>query len=156
MRELQRIARRAVVLAPARPGDEADIKALLAECGLSVEDLAPAHVEHFWVLRSRPELAGVVGLELLSDVGLLRSLAIREAYWGRRLGAELANRAEDYALAHGVCTLYLLTTTVPDFFAQRGYRCTDRGHAPEELQTTAEFGDLCPGSAVCVAKTLGS
>ncbi len=137
-----------------RAGDEAGIKALLAVCDLPYEDITPAHLEHFWVLRDGPRLAGTVGLELFEDVGLLRSLAVLEEYRGQGIGAQLAETAETYARARGVQALYLLTTTVPDFFARRGYQRTDRDAAPAPLQDTAEFQSLCPDSAVCMVKKL--
>jgi amino-acid N-acetyltransferase len=139
---------------PARARDQAGIKATLAACELPVEDLTPAALRHFWVMRDGPKLVGVVGLGLLGDVGLLRSLAVLESYRGRGMGAQLADKAEDYARAQGVQTLYLLTTTVPDFFARRGYRRTHRDTAPAPLQNTAEFKSLCPESAVCMMKDI--
>ncbi len=54
---------------PARPRDEAGIKATLAVCELPVEDLTPAALQHFWVMRDGPKLAGVVGLEVLGTSG---------------------------------------------------------------------------------------
>jgi amino-acid N-acetyltransferase len=139
---------------PARARDEAGIKAILAACQLPREDLTPAHLEHFWVVRDGPKLAGVVGLEVLGDVGLLRSLAVPEAYRGRGIGAQLTDKAEDYGRAQGVRALYLLTTTAPDFFASRGYQRTGRDTAPAPLQDTTEFQSLCPDSAVCMVKYL--
>ena len=136
----------------ARAGDEAGIKATLAACGLPDEDITAAHLEHFWVLRDGPRMAGAVGLELFEDVGLLRSLAVLEEYRGQGIGAQLAETAETYARARGVQALYLLTTTAPDFFARRGYERTDRAAAPTALQETAEFQSLCPDSAVCMMK----
>ena len=141
--------------APARPSDEAGIKGLLAVCELPHEDLTTAHLEHFWVLRDGPRLVGVVGLEMLGDIGLLRSLAVPDAYRGQGIGARLTEKAEDYARAQGIRALYLLTSTAPDYFAKHGYRRTDRDAAPGALQEIAEFKSLCPDSAVCMVKELG-
>jgi amino-acid N-acetyltransferase len=139
---------------PALWDDEAAIKTLLATCSLPCEDLAPTHLEHFWVLRDGLDLAGVVGLELYGDDGLLRSLAVAEAYRGRGVAAQLIDKAEIYARAQGVITLYLLTTTAADYFARRGYKRADRDAAPAALQHTAEFRSLCPDNAVCMVKEL--
>jgi amino-acid N-acetyltransferase len=139
---------------PARAHDEAGVKATLAACELPVGDLTPAHLQHFWVMRDGPKLAGVVGVEILGDVGLLRSLAVSEAYRGRGIGAQLTDKAEDYARAQGVQALYLLTTTVPNFFARRGYQPIDRDAAPAPLQDTDEFKNLCPEGAVCMMKDI--
>lgn len=139
---------------PALAGDEAAIKALLAACGLPCEDLTPIHLEHFWVLRDGPELAGVVGLEMYGDVGLLRSLAVAETNRGIGIAAQLTDKAEADARAQGVRALYLLTTTAADYFARRGYKRADRDAAPAALKNTAEFRSLCPDSAVCMVKEL--
>ena len=140
---------------PARPSDEAGIKALLAIYELPYEDLTTTHLETFWVMRDGPRLAGAVGLEILGEVGLLRSLAVPDAYRGRGIGAQLTEKAEDYARAQGARALYLLTTTAPDYFTRHGYVRTDRDAAPGALQDTVEFQTLCPDSAVCMVKELG-
>ena len=139
---------------PARPSDEAGIKALLAVCELPHEDLTTAHLEHFWVLRDGPRLAGVVGLEMLGDIGLLRSLAVPDAYRGQGIGTRLIEKAEDYACAQGIKDLYLLTTTAPDYFTKRGYQRTDRDTAPGGLRDTTEFKSVCPDSAVGMVKLM--
>ena len=140
---------------PARPSDEAGIKALLAVCELPHEDLTTAHLEHFWVLRDGPRLAGVVGLEILGEIGLMRSLAVPEPYRGRGIGTRLTEKAENYARSQGITGLYVLTTTALDYFTKHGYVRTDRDAAPGALQDTAEFKSLCPDSAVCMVKELG-
>jgi len=140
---------------PALASDEAGIKATLAECDLPYEDITPDHLQHFWILRDGPKLAGVVGLEVFESVGLLRSLAVQEAYRGQGIGSQLTEMAEDYARVQGIKALYLLTTTAPDFFGRRGYQQTERDAAPTPLQGTVEFKSLCPDSAVCMVKKLG-
>jgi amino-acid N-acetyltransferase len=139
---------------PARSSDEAGIKAILAACELPYEDLIPVHLQHFWVMRDGPKLAGVIGVEVFEDVGLLRSLAVPEAYRARGIGAQLTEKAEDYARTQGVQMLYLLTITAPDFFARRGYQRTDRDAAPASLQDTPEFQSLCPEGAVRMVKDI--
>jgi amino-acid N-acetyltransferase len=94
-------------------------------------------------------------LEILGEVGLLRSLAVSDAYRGRGIGTRLTEKAEDYARSQGIAALYLLTTTVPDYFTRLGYVRTDRDAAPGVLQDTDEFKSLCPDSAVCLVKELG-
>lgn len=137
---------------PALGSDLSGIQALLAACDLPYQDLTLAHLEHFWVTREGPRLTGVVGLEVIGDIGLLRSLAIAEGDRGQGIGGQLTGKAEDYARARGVQALYLLTTTASDFFARRGYQPTERAAAPAPLQETAEFQSLCPSTAVCMVK----
>jgi len=101
-----------------------------------------------------PQMAGVVGLELLGDVALLRSLAVPAEYRGRWIGSQLTCKAEAYARSQGVEVLYLLTLTAEVFFARRGYRVVGRDTAPAAIQETTEFRSLCPDSAVCMVKHL--
>lgn len=71
-----------------------------------------------------------------------------------RYGTALCDRLEDRASADGVETLYLLTTTAAEFFADRGYVAVERSGAPDAIRGTTEFADLCPSSATCMAKSL--
>ncbi len=142
-------------LAPAQSGDNTLVKQLLAECELPHQDLTPSHLQHFWTLRDGAMLAGVVGLELHNNVGLLRSLAVPTQHRGKGLGSNLVRKAEAYARLQGVEELYLLTTTADEFFAGLGYEKTDRGSAPGAIRETTEFKSLCPDSAVCMVKRLG-
>lgn len=125
---------------------------MLAACDLPFRDLTPAHMEHFWVARDGPRLAGAVGLEIRGDAGLLRSLCVAEADRGQGIGGQLTEKAEEYARARGLQALYLLTTTASDFFARRGYQWTERAAAPAPIQETSEFQSLCPSTAVCMVK----
>jgi amino-acid N-acetyltransferase len=79
----------------AKPADEAVVKSLLAECGLPFEDISE-HLIHFIVAKSKSVLVGVVGLEALGSVGLLRSVAVREPYRGKGLGRTLCDKMEGY------------------------------------------------------------
>jgi len=64
----------------ASPMDEPWIRQLLTLCGLPQEDLTPQHLRHFFVMKEKGELIGVVGLDVLGQVGLLRSLAVDPGY----------------------------------------------------------------------------
>jgi len=130
------------------------VKGLLAACQLPYADLTLSHLAHFMAAWDGSQMAGVVGLELLGDVALLRSLAVPAEYRGRGIGSQLTRKAEAYARSHGVEVLYLLTTTAEGFFARRGYSVVGRDTAPPALQETTEFRSLCPDSAVCMVKHL--
>ena len=141
--------------APARPSDFPSIVRLLADAALPHDDLTPEHLRHFLVLRDGDGgIAGVVGMEVADDAGLLRSLAVPAAQRGGGLATRLVDALEAHARAAGIRTLYLLTTTAEGFFARRGYASADRSMVPDAIAATAEFRSICPASAACMAKAL--
>jgi amino-acid N-acetyltransferase len=128
--------------------------ALLESAGLPATDLNPAHLEHFFYCGSSEAPTGMVGLELYGTDALLRSLAVAPATRGSGLGSALTEHAESYARTRGVRAMYLLTTTVEGFFAQRGYLRIARTAVSAAIQGTREFTHLCPESAALMAKAL--
>lgn len=64
-------------------------KSLLASCSLPTQDLTDKHFEHFFGCGDERNPAGVVGVEVLGSVGLLRSLAVAEAARGSGCGRRL-------------------------------------------------------------------
>jgi amino-acid N-acetyltransferase len=139
---------------PARPSDFPSIVRLLSEAALPHDDLTPGHLRHFLVLRDADGIAGVVGMEVADDAGLLRSLAVPAARRGGGLASRLVDALEAHARAAGIHTLYLLTTTAESFFVRRGYASVDRAAVPDAIAATAEFRSICPASAACMAKAL--
>ena len=131
------------------------MKRLLADCGLLGDDIDP-HLEHFIVARANGELAGVIGLELLGSLALLRSLAVAPAYRNQGLGGTLYERALAYTRTRGVGTLYLLTLTAREFFARRGFSKVDRKSAPEPIAATQEFRTLCSETADLLVRHISS
>lgn len=70
------------------------------------------------------------------------------------LGRSVVSELERQARAAQVKCLVLLTETAADFFARQGFRTIERGSAPQDMQTSAEFRSLCPSSAIRMAKDL--
>jgi len=136
--------------------DEEQIRQILEASGLNHQDISSSQLQHFLVIKddNSSALAGVVGLEPKSDVGLLRSLAVAKAYRRQGLGSELIRKIEEYARSQQIAVLYLLTLTADGFFAKRGYQIADRESTPPALQETTEFKSLCPQTAVCMKKCL--
>jgi amino-acid N-acetyltransferase len=134
--------------------NEAAIKRLLESCDLHHQDLSPPKLAHFLLAWDGARLVGVIGLEILGNSALLRSLAVETAYRNRNIATRLVGQLEDYAKSLQVDTLYLLTLTAEDFFAKQGYRRTARDSAPAGIQGTTEFRNLCPVSAVCMVKQI--
>lgn len=135
-----------------RKPPEAEVRKLLASALLPAVDIGPAHLEHFFGAWEDSSLEGVVGLELFGPVALLRSLAVVASRRGSGLGSELLARAEQYASENGVRSIFLLTTTAEPYFRKRGYAPLAREAAPQAIQQTAQFADICPASSVFMVK----
>jgi amino-acid N-acetyltransferase len=127
-------------------------KALLTDCKLPTRDLTDQHFQHFFGCGQEENPAGVVGVEVLGTVGLLRSLAVAESARGRGCGKRLVQEAELYATRQGVQELYLLTTTAHRLFESLGYAEVARDTAPSAIKATSEFSSICPGSATLMRK----
>jgi amino-acid N-acetyltransferase len=141
-----------VTLQPLGADEQPEVRALLQANGLPTADLG-GQVRLFG-LRDRQGLEGVVGLELLGEVGLLRSLAVRGDRRQSGLGSQLVLEVERLARAAGVGQLFLLTTTAESFFSHRGYQRLARDRAPQAIQGTSEFKGVCPSSAVLMRRNL--
>jgi len=142
-----------ITLEAADGGSLAYVESLLEENGLPSSDVR-SKPRCFYVAYDGDERVGIGGIELRGVAGLLRSVAVDPDYRGEGLGTALCERLEAVARDEGVEVLYLLTTTVPGFFADRGYEEVPRDDAPAGIQTTTEFADLCPETAVCMRKPL--
>ncbi len=139
----------------ATAGDLAAIRALLVDCGLPSEDLEQV-AGHCIAAKLGSEVVGSVALEPYGRSGLLRSLAVAPAWRGRSLGRTLYSRMAAHARLLGLEELYLLTTDAERYFAGLGFRRIERSEAPAEIQTTSQFRSLCPASAACMRREIGS
>ena len=131
------------VLRPAQPGDLAEAIRLLINSELPVSGVADQFGEQYVVAELDGELAGVAGIERHGSYGLLRSVAVTPSFRGSGLGRELSRDRLDWARAHGIHSIYLLTMTAEKYFARHGFVVIDRASAPAEIQRSHEFSDLC-------------
>lgn len=137
------------------PSDREAVCGLLEHAGLPASDLEASGVL-LLLAEEGGALLGCVGIEARGQFALIRSLAVAQAARGNGLGRTMARRAEDFARAGGVATLYLLTTTAERFWSRLGYARVARAEVPAEVQASAEFAALCPQSAVCMRLDLGA
>ena len=142
------------MIGTASPADHPAVVALLDASGLPRRDVTDALLAHFLVAKGGDELLGVIGLEPLGDVGLLRSLVVAASHRGRGLGIELTRALERHARDQGVAQLFLLTTTAERFFGKLGYETIPREDAPPPIQGTTEYRELCSSTSICMVKTL--
>lgn len=134
-------------------GDIAYVESLLERNDLPSADVR-SKPDCFYVGCDGETRVGVGGTEQYGTVGLLRSLVVERSVRGDGVGAALCAALESEARTHGVVTLFLLTTTASGFFAGRGYAEIERADAPDVVQQSAEFTDLCPATATCMQKSL--
>jgi amino-acid N-acetyltransferase len=102
------------------------------------------------------EIFGVIGLERAGATALVRSLTVGYRCRSQGFGRQLLDYLEQEARALGVRQLVLLTTWGQRYFGRAGFRLIERHQVPEALQGSAQFGELCPPSAVCMMKSLES
>lgn len=131
-----------------------EIYSLLTSCDLPVKDLTDNESVLFFEERTNSQLAGVVGIEPFGNCGLLRSLAVSPTHRGRGLGRKLVRDSEKKAAEMGIHSLWLLTDTAAEFFETLKYETADRSTAPESIKQSTQFRDLCPDSAVLMAKDI--
>jgi len=133
---------------------QSSVVALLEAEGLPASDLTEAHLQHFFFTGTDGAPSALVGLEFYGQDALLRSLVVSAVARTQGLGSALVLHAEEYAAAHQVRALYLLTTTAESYFEHRGYRRIDRAEAPSAIQSTREFASICPASSAFMIKRL--
>ena len=138
----------------ARAADLAAATSLLREAGLPVEDFSEDLVGNFLVASTGPSVVGCIGLEPLSNVGLLRSLAVHPDFRDGGVGRMLVRELEAHASRLGINELWLLTIDADGFFSRLGYRVQERDKAPAAIRRTAEFSLLCPDDAILMKKTI--
>ena len=141
-----------VMLPPAQASDFEHAHAWLGAAGQPTVDLTPAHLQQFVVAMADERPVGMVGLEQLGTLGLLRSLVVDPGSRSGGLGQILVEAIEAQAAAAGVRELWLLTIDAEAYFAARGYETRDRSAAPTAIRQTPEFSSLCPGDAFLMSK----
>lgn len=135
------------------PGDPAVVENLLSRNDLPAADVRSGAADFFTAIDGEHRV-GVGGLEVYGSDALLRSVVVAEGVRGEGYGTAICDALEAEARAAGAETVYLLTTTAADFFAERGYEPIDRDAPPAAITATSEFADLCPSSATCMRREL--
>jgi amino-acid N-acetyltransferase len=142
-----------ITIRPADNDNKQAIVSMLASQKLPVEDLAD-HLNNFWIVEDKGKIIGVVGLELYSPFGLLRSLVVLPDYRNLGIGNVLVRAVEDQALKLKLKGIYLLTETAKPYFEKRGYVVVERDNVPNPVRQSSEFSHLCPVSAAVMQKKI--
>ena len=143
MNDMKEVQSAKTEIAGAREEDLPHILALLDECDLPREGLAP-HFSTTLVARDGNQIVGSSALEMYEEFALLRSVAVKPSFRGRGLGRRLTGAALDLAKHHQVTAVYLLTETAGAFFPKFGFKLIPRSEVPEKIQRSVEFTTLCP------------
>jgi amino-acid N-acetyltransferase len=143
-----------VTIGGAKQEELPEILALLDECELPKEGLA-AHLSTTLVARYGKEIVGCSALELYQEYALLRSVAVKPSFRGRRLAVRLTRAALDLAKHHMVVAVYLLTETANTFFSKLGFVAIPHSDVPRNVQGSVEFTTLCPDTATVMTMSLG-
>ncbi len=133
--------------------DDAQIRAFLEAAGLPAADVETGAQEYL-LLEEGTRLVGTVGLEVVGDDALIRSLAVAPDRRGRGLAAALTKEAVEIARARGVRTLYLLTTTAESYAARNGFERIPRAEVPPRIAALPQLEALCPSTAVCMRRRI--
>ncbi len=96
------------------------------------------------------ELVGTGGIEIYGGYGLLRSVSVADSHRKKGHGSKITYHLIEKARAGQINGLYLLTETARDFFGKIGFEVIDRKQADPLIQTSTEFSQVCPTSAVCM------
>jgi len=141
-------------LRQATPGDWVAARELLFAADLPVDDLGPERLPGFLIAEDQNVTVGLIGLEVLGTVGLLRSLVVARTARNTGLGGKLVGALEFAAVAAGIAELWLLTIDAERFFLRHDFEIVDRTAAPDEIRQTDEFSALCPDTAYLMRKSL--
>lgn len=123
---------------------------LLNNADLPTHDIPSIFGECFAIAIENDSIVGTAGIEQHGKFGLFRSAAVRANERGKGIGEALTRNRIEWAKAHGISELYLLTTTAADYFARMGFQEIPRSDVPAEIRKTAEFTSLCPSSATAM------
>lgn len=143
----------ATAIENAGQADLGAIEQFLRDCELPTAGVTDQFPRAYVVVRSAGELVAVAGLEIHGHVGLLRSVAVRPAQRSLGLGRRLVEHLLRVAADRDLDSVYLLTTTAPEYFRRLGFIDAERAQAPAELRASPEFLSVCPSSAVCLVTT---
>lgn len=124
-----------------------EIIQLLEDCKLPTSDLNPSASVFLGAFYDN-KLVGCVGLEKISDSGLLRSLAVNQDSRGKGIGFELTKAVLTESIKKSYTEVYLLTTDAEKFFIKAGFYKIVKENSPKAVKETKQYSEICSDSAV--------
>lgn len=138
---------------PAAAKDCDEVCALLSISKLPIDDIDRT-LPHFFVAEVDSSIAGVIGLEVYEQFGLLRSMATKQKYRNYGIATGLVNTLMSYAATTGLKEIYLLTETAKEYFEKKSFTVIERTKVPAAVQQSAEFSHVCPSHAIVMKKNI--
>lgn len=124
-----------------------EIIILLDNNNLPTADISSSDIKLF-VGDYNNSIIGVIGIEIYSRIGLLRSLAVDDNFKNLNIGKTLVINLLSYCKQNYIESLYLLTETAERYFEKFGFITIDRSIVPETIKQSKEYKEICPVSAV--------
>ena len=146
-------ASRGVEVRAATRADYPAVRELLEGASLPIAGV-PLELTDFLVADNGERIVGAIGLERYGEAALLRSAVVDPAARGGGIGNALVQRLLDEGRDHGIREIYLLTTTAEHYFPRFGFVGIAQDKVPTAVQTSIEFREACPASAVVMRKVL--
>ena len=87
--------------------------------------------------------AGVAGLEVYGESGLLRSVTVNDHFRGLGYGRALVETILRNARVKRIRTIYLLTDTAAVYFKSLGFEVVDRRDIDDAVRASPEFTECC-------------
>jgi len=138
---------------PASDSDLSDIVKLLQNNDLPITDITNSDIQLF-VGTYNNVLVGVIGIEIYSSTGLLRSLAVDDSFKKLNIGTTLINRLFNNSKLRNIKDVYLLTETAEKYFEKFNFQSIDRSNVPDIIMETQEFKEICPVSATVMHRNI--
>lgn len=142
-----------ITLQAAAPSDYPAASELLTNQNLPVEDINK-ELPHFFIVKRKGLLVGVIGMEQYGEFGLLRSMATDPAHRNNGIASSLVAALFNYGKKLGLKEMYLLTETAENYFAKKGFQKINREDTPAAIKQSEEFSHLCPSTAVVMKKEI--
>jgi len=139
---------------PATAHDVSAVETLLACFDLPTAGVAD-HIADFVVAEDGGTIVASAGIELYGTSALLRSVAVKPAYRGQGLARVLVEHLLVRARRTGVRTIFLLTSTAPDYFARLGFAAIPDVDVDPGVRASKEFDSCCCAGAQTMRLALG-
>ena len=130
------------------------IVTMLAAADLPGDGMEEQFSDAFVVADHDGKIVGAGGVEVYGRYGLLRSVVVDPAFRGKGLGEAIVSDRLRWSARQGLRAVYLLTTTVPEFFEKIGFTEMSRTEMPTEIQTSKEYSEVCPVTATAMVLRL--